>query len=166
MTDSAQDRLLEVPLAADGLFLGVQRMSGRARHRIAIGALVVIGLLFMVRVGLTFLGMQVQSLLAGTVEFGTGGSGCSIEGKAAALTRTGTMHVVAHLRRDVNPGEVIRLTVTDDAGGAEGSETAAVAPTGCVSIVIPLEAVDPGRYAFDYRVGSESLANGEVLIGP
>ena len=59
MTDSAQDRLLEVPLAADGLFLGLHRVSGPARHWIAIGALVVIGVPFLVRLGLTFLGMQV-----------------------------------------------------------------------------------------------------------
>ena len=56
MTDSAQDRLLEQPLPADGLFLGLPRPAGRARRLIAIGALTVIGLLFVVRVGLTFLG--------------------------------------------------------------------------------------------------------------
>ena len=56
MTDSPQDRLLEVPLAADGLFLGAHRPAPRVRRRLAIGALVVLGLLFVVRVGLTFLG--------------------------------------------------------------------------------------------------------------
>lgn len=59
MTDSAQDQLLELPLAADGLFLGLQRASGRARHWTAIGGLVVIGILYVARLGLMILGMQV-----------------------------------------------------------------------------------------------------------
>jgi hypothetical protein len=35
-----------------------------------------------------------------------------------------------------------------------------------MSMNIPLERVDPGRLVFEFWVGSESLAKGEVVIGP
>ena len=56
MTESAQDRLHDVPLAADGLFLGAHRPAPPVQRRIAICALALIGLLCFARVALTFLG--------------------------------------------------------------------------------------------------------------
>ena len=55
MTDTAQDGLHDVPLAADGLFLGAHRPAPRIQRRLAIGTLAVIGLLCFARVALTFL---------------------------------------------------------------------------------------------------------------
>jgi hypothetical protein len=56
MTDSAQDRHHDMPLAADGLFLGLHRPAPRVQRLLAIGAIALIGLLCSARVALTLLG--------------------------------------------------------------------------------------------------------------
>jgi hypothetical protein len=165
MTDSTDER------APDDSFSGRAAVPGQDRpprsiRRLVIAAIAILILLFVVRVGLTFLGGQVQSILAGTVEFGTGGSGCAVEGRVAVFPRHGTMHVVGNLRREVKANEVIRGTITDAAGTSETIETKVVETANCVSIYIPLDRVPSGRYVFEFFVGSESLAKGETVISP
>ena len=165
MTDPTHEQAVDQSLPGSVAVPGQDRPPRRVR-RLVIAAIAILILVFVVRVGLTFLGGQVQSILAGTVEFGTGGSGCAIEGRAAVFPRQGTMHVVAYLRREVKTNEVIRGTITDAAGTSEAIETKVVDTADCMSIDIPLGSVAAGRYVFEFLVGCESLAKGEIVISP
>ncbi|MFL5714830.1 MAG: hypothetical protein ACJ769_09230, partial [Chloroflexota bacterium] len=52
-------------------------------------------------VGLIFLGSQVQSILAGTIQYGTGGTGCSVTGTATTFPSSVAIRSVAYLEHEV-----------------------------------------------------------------
>lgn len=117
---------------------------------------------------LTFLGSQVQSMLAGTVQFGTAGVDCEVEERASALPAAGPVHYVATLSRDVGAGETIHFTLRRGAGTEIYSEDLGVDTTAtCVSGTIPPGTLSAGAYVLEFTTGAERLAMGEVtLTGP
>lgn len=135
----------------------------RSRTGCAIGAVIgVIALVVVVYVGLVFLGGQVQTLLAGTVQVGTGGNGCSVTGEATSFpTSTASIHVVAYLEREAVAGETVAVTLhaPDGSKGTQSLELDSAAT--CVSLDLPLGGALPvGAYTLDYAIGSEVLATG------
>jgi hypothetical protein len=59
---------------------------------------VIVAILAVGYIGLTFLGSQVLEALRGTVEFGTGGSGCSVDGRASSFPSDGaSIYVVSRV---------------------------------------------------------------------
>ena len=125
--------------------------------------------LFVGYVGLTFLGAQVGAALRGTVEFGTGGSGCSIQGRASTFPPGGSLFVAAYPSRTVPAGEVLTLRVLRD--GAElfsqpQTFDAALEPGDCVSGGMQGAELTPAHYRFEYLAGTETLAAGEFDVAP
>jgi len=139
---------------------------GRRRRLILVGV-VVIAILAVGYVGLTFLGSQVVDAQRGTVEFGTSGSGCIVEGLGSRFPSDGaSIYEAAHLTREVRTGEVVTFRVSQD-----GTEVASVPRTfdaagDCVSGSLPGALLTPGHYRVEYLAGSELLAAGEFDIQP
>ncbi len=129
---------------------------------VAVGGL----LLTLAVVALIFLGGQVASLLQGTVQFGTGGTECSVTGEATTFPSTATIHLVAHLERTVSAGEVITMAVTGP-DGEDFTTDEPPAPTSFECIYNDITpGLAPGSYAIDFLVGQERLATGAFQITP
>jgi hypothetical protein len=113
-------------------------------------------------------GDKPQAAVAGTVEFGTGGSGCTVQGPASSFpsgTGAGAIYDVAHFSREVSTGEVVTFRVLQD-----GKELAAVprafADAGdCLGGALPA-GLPAAHYRIEYLAGTELLAAGEFDIGP
>jgi len=113
---------------------------------------------------LLFVGVQVREVLSGTVLFGSGGEGCTLEGDAETFAADQSIYQVAHLSRPVEAGEVVTLTMRlDGALVAEGSNPTEFA-FDCLGT--PLEPLDPGAYTVAVEVGSEVLAVGSFEVTP
>ncbi len=129
---------------------------------VAVGGL----LLTLAVVALIFLGGQVASILQGTVQFGTGGSECSVTGVASTFPATTPIHLAAHLERTVAAGEVITMVVTGP-DGEDLSTDEPPAPTSFECIYNDITpGLPPGSYAIEFLVGQERLATGSFQITP
>ena len=138
------------------------------KRLLVIGGLV-LAILFIGYVGLSFLGAQVADALRGTIEFGTGGSGCSVDGRASTFPLGSFVYVVAYPSRDVAAGEVLTLRVSQDGVEALSQPDTldtALGKGDCLSGSMPGTAFAPAHYRFEYRAGSETLAAGEFDISP
>ncbi len=129
---------------------------------VAIGGL----LLTLAVVALIFLGGQVASILQGTVQFGTGGSECSVTGVASTFPTTASIHLAAHLERTVAAGEVVTMVVTGpDGEDLTTDEPPAPSSFECIyNDIAP--GLPPGPYAIEFLVGQERLATGSFQITP
>jgi hypothetical protein len=144
------------------------RRSSWLRRVLIIGGLVVAAL-FVGYVGLSFLGAQVGTALRGTVEFGTSGSECTIDGRASTFAPGGELYVVAYPSRVIPAGEVVTMRVLQD-----GTEVlsqpqtfgAALDSGDCLSGSMSRAAFTPAHYRFEYLAGTETLAAGEFDIAP
>jgi hypothetical protein len=124
-------------------------------------------LLFGGYVGLRFLGNQVAAILGGTVEFGTGGSGCGVESRATVFAQdAGTIRAIAHLRREVEAGAPV--TIRLEGGGAVIGTFDETFPNAgqCVFTRIDVDQLDPGSYALVLVTGAEELAKGSFEVTP
>jgi hypothetical protein len=140
--------------------------SGGGRRRGCVIAAVVVGaFLILGYLGLVFLGNQARSLLAGTMEFGSGGSGCSVSGKATTFPTSGSIHAVAYLERAMSAGETLTVAVTYPDATTETNDQAIESVADCVTEDIR-PGLSPGHYVLVYRVGTEVLANGSFDITP
>ena len=111
---------------------------------------------------LFFIGLQVRAVLEGTVVFGAGGSGCTIEGDGETFSEGGPTYQVAHPSRAVIAGETFTLTMYQgDVLLARGSSVAG-ADFDCLGA--PLEALPPGDYEVVLGVGEELLASGAFRV--
>lgn len=108
-----------------------------------------------------------ETALGGTVEFGTGGSGCSVDGTASSFPAgVASVYDVAHFAREVRAGEVVTFKVSRD-----GAEIASVPRTfdvagDCLGGTLPGALLTPGRYRIELLAGADTLAAGEFVIGP
>ncbi len=114
---------------------------------------------------LIFLGGQVQNILGGTMEFGTGGTGCAVTGEATSFPSSTSIRLVAFLERDVVDGETITTAVTYPNGTTETSNDVWEEGGRCVSETLP-PGLAPGRYVIEYRAGTTVLSRGELTITP
>ena len=131
----------------------------------ALGWLVVAGPTLLLVVGLTFLGGTVAGILAGTIEFGTGGSGCQVTGVASSFTANQPIMLAAHLSRELKAGETVHVALSHATGGVVSeADRTFDQPGTCLSGSIPGEVLEPGSYVLDYRVGSEVIASGAFTI--
>jgi hypothetical protein len=112
------------------------------------GVVIVLVLLFGF-IGIVFLGSQVQEALKGTIEFGTGGTECAVTGEGTTFPASATIHLAAHLERQVSAGEVISLTVLNPDGTTETGDSTCDTAATCL-----------------FRAGSEVLSRGELNITP
>ena len=100
----------------------------------------------------------------GPIEFGTGGTGCSLTDKATTFPSSAEFRVVATLNRPLRAGEATSWFVDGPDGRAEIAEQHS-ALTECIySDVDPR--LPPGRYAVEFRAGLELLAYGKFDITP
>ena len=158
----------EPGIGQSGLTAAPPKRSSRVRRVLIIGGLVA-AVLFVGYVGLSFLGAQVGAALGGTVEFGTSGSECTVEGRASTFTPDGELYVVAYPSRSVPAGEVVTMRVLQD--GAEVLSQpqtfgAALDSGDCLSGSMSRAAFTPAHYRFEYLAGAETLAAGEFDIAP
>lgn len=129
---------------------------------IVIAAIVIIGY-----IAFTVLGSQAREAQRGTVEFGTGGAACDVEGRSSSFpSGVASIYEVAHLAREVQAAEVVTFRVSLD-----GTQVASVPRTfdasgDCFGGTLPGELLTPGRYRVEYLVGAELLASGEFDIVP
>ena len=136
------------------------------RRWLLLAGVIIVAVLAVGYIGMTLLGTQANTTRSGTVEFGTGGSGCSVDGTASSFPPgTDSIYEVAHFVREVRAGEVVTFTVSQD-----GAEVASVPRTfdaagDCLGGTLP-GALPPGHYRIEYLAGAESLAAGEFDIGP
>ena len=127
-------------------------------------ALVVVVIVVLGFVLLTFLGRQVANILNGTVEFGTGGVGCQVEGLASTFTTGQNVHVVAHLNREVRAGEIVTVTLSQDGTQIDTGETAIGETATCITGTIPAGGFPAGHLELRYSIGSETLSRGSVDV--
>jgi hypothetical protein len=139
--------------------------GGRRTRGCLIVAIVAAVLLVVGYFGLVFLGGQVESVLAGTIEFGTGGTGCSVTGGATTFPTSSAFHSVAYFERDTRPGETITTTVTYPNGTKESQDQTFDETGKCIAQDVP-PGLAPGHYGLEYRSGTEVLAKGEFDITP
>ena len=140
----------------------------RGKDILVIGV-VVVAALFLAYVGLRVIGGAVGEVLLGTAQFGTGGSGCTLEGKATTFPAGSPLYVVANPAQEVPAGEVVTMRVLRD--GAEVSSEpmtfdTAIVTGNCISGPLPSDAFTPAHYRFEYLAGTEMLASGEFDITP
>jgi hypothetical protein len=140
--------------------------SGGGRRRGCIIAVIAVGIFLVLAVGgLIFLGAQVKSMLAGTMEFGTGGTGCSVNGAATTFPASTPIHAVAYLERKTTAGETLTVAVTYPDATTESSDQAIGSVADCVTQDIR-PGLSPGHYGLEYRVGTEVLSKGAFDITP
>ena len=125
-----------------------------------IGALFVLG----VFVYLIFLGARVAER-AGTIEFGTGGTGCSVTGAATTFPASVSIRSVAYLEHDVAAGTTITTTATLADGTSSSTDETFDQNATCVTQAIE-SGLPPGHYNLEYRLGTEILATGGFDINP
>ena len=100
----------------------------------------------------------------GPVEFGTGGTACSLTDKATTFPSSAGFRVVATLNRPLRAGEATSAFVDGPGGRLETKEQHS-AGTKCIdSDVDP--GLPPGHYRVEYRAGLELLAYGQLDITP
>ena len=139
--------------------------GGSLRRGCVILVLVVAVGVLAVLVGLTFLGSQLASSLTGTMEFGTGGTGCSVTGNATTFPSSTAIHSAAYLERGTRPGETITTTVTYPNGTSESNDRVFDDTGICITEDVE-SGLAPGHYVIEYRSGTEVLAKGEFDITP
>jgi hypothetical protein len=138
----------------------------RRRRLLLLSAVIIVAVLGIGYIGMTLLGSPADSTSRGTVEFGTGGSGCSVDGTASSFpSGTASIYEVAHFAREVRVGEVVTFRVLQD-----GAEIASVPRTfdatgDCLGGALP-SGLPPGQYRIEYLAGAERLAAGEFEITP
>jgi hypothetical protein len=115
--------------------------------------------------GLVFIGGQVQSILAGTIEFGTGGTGCSVTGTSTTFKASSPIHSAAYLQREIRAGETITTVVTFPNGTSEPSDRTFDDTGKCITEDVE-PGLDPGHYGLEYRAGTEVLAKGGFDVTP
>ena len=140
--------------------------SAPTRRRLAGLGLLAVVILGVGYIGLRFLGSQVLEVLRGTIEFGTGGSGCIVTAPATSFSSGNSIYYAAYLSREVAAGEVVNQRVLQD-----GTEVAAVPRTFdvagvCIGGSIPANALTPAHYRVEFAAGTETLAVGEFDFGP
>jgi len=114
---------------------------------------------FLAIVFIIFIGSQVQSILRGTVLFGTGGESCSVTSSASSYPVGTDLHFAALLQRDVKAGETLTIIETYPDGATNPISQPVDAGASC--LYGPMVAGPaPGHYTLEVRVGSESLAKG------
>lgn len=130
-----------------------------------LGWLVVAGPTFLLLVGLIFLGGQIAGVLGGTIDFGTGGSGCQVTGATTSFSTDQSITLAAHLSRTLNAGETVHISLSQATGSVVSQADRTFDQSGiCLSGGIAAGALVPGSYVLDYRVGSELLASGAFTV--
>jgi hypothetical protein len=115
---------------------------------------------------MTLLRTPADSTRLGTVEFGTGGSGCSVDGTASSFpSGTASIYEVAHFAREIRAGEVVMFRVLQDGAEVASVPRAFDATGDCLGGTLP-NGLPPGQYRIEYLAGAESLAAGEFDIRP
>jgi hypothetical protein len=132
---------------------------------IAVVAFIVVAISVLGIAFLIFLGSQVQNILGGTMEFGTGGTGCAVTGEATTFPSSTSIRLVAFLERDVAAGETITTAVTYPNGSTETSNDVWKEGGRCVAEVLP-PGLAPGKYLIEYRAGTTVLSSGALTITP
>ena len=144
--------------------------KGRSRGKtILVVGVVVVAALLLAYIGIRVIGAAVGEVLLGTAEFGTGGSGCTLDGKATTFPAGSPLYVVANPAQEVAAGEVVTMRVLRN--GAEISTEpmtfdTAIVKGNCISGPLPSDAFTPAHYRFEYLAGTEMLASGEFDITP
>ncbi|HEX6867658.1 MAG TPA: hypothetical protein VF119_02575 [Candidatus Limnocylindrales bacterium] len=140
--------------------------SGGGRRRGCLIAVIVLGaFLVLGYIGLVFLGNQVRTVLAGTIQFGTGGTGCSVTGTATTFPASASIRSVAFLKEDVAAGTTLTTIVTFPDGTSDTGDQTLDTTAGCVTQAIE-SGLPAGHYGLEYRVGTETVAKGAFDITP
>lgn len=114
---------------------------------------------------LTFIGAQSQAVLAGTVAFGTSAVACDIDSPATTIPANKPLYYAANLTREARAGETIRVTLSRSTGSELLADDLTLDESAdCVSGGLRANALTSGTYVFQFFVGAERLASGEIVI--
>ncbi len=108
--------------------------------------------------------LQVRDILAGSVVFGTSGTGCEIGTEAIAFELSAPVRGVAFLERAVEPAETVSVVLV----GA-GTSTLIASETSDTSfdcLGATLTPADAGQYRLEVRADGEILATGSFEVLP
>ena len=138
----------------------------RRRRLLLLAGVIIVAVLGLGYIGMTLLGTPADSTRRGTVEFGTAGSGCSVDGTASSFpSDTAAIYDVAHFAREVRTGEVVTFRVLHDGAEVASVPRAFDATGDCLGGTLP-SGLPPGEYRIEYLAGAERLAAGEFQIRP
>jgi hypothetical protein len=103
----------------------------------------------------------------GTMAFGTGGTGCSVDGPLTRSAASAGVHYVASLSREVKAGETIHVALSERAHGRlDDNDLRVDSPADCLNGTIPGGTLQAGFYTFEFTVGAERVATGSVELTP
>jgi hypothetical protein len=120
---------------------------------------------FLLVIVLTFLGSQVQAILAGTAAFGTTGSAAALIGRRRRSPLTSQCTTSPNLSREVKAGETIHVSLRRPSEPElEGDDLTLDRAADCVAGTVPPSTLSSGTYAFEFTTGVERLASGEIVI--
>ena len=110
--------------------------------------------------------IDIETVAPGTIEFGTGGTECSLSGKATTFPTSASFRLVAELNRPLRGGEPTSMSVSGPLGTEEWDDGSPPPPgTHCIyNDIYP--GLTPGHYDIEIRAGSEVLAKGSYDITP
>ncbi len=141
--------------------------TGRSRRRLLLGlGCGVVAVLFLGSVGALLLGAQGTAALRGKIEFGAGNDACRIAAPSSNFTTHDEIHVVAHLNREVSPGEVVSVVAIREGGLVDSADKTFGKAGDCTYWILRGDQLLPGGYRLEYRAGSELLAAGEFSLAP
>jgi hypothetical protein len=112
-----------------------------------------------------FVGAQAQEVLAGTMAFGSAGTGCNVDAPVTTLTADQPLHYVAYFTRVIQPGETIDVELGDVASGETSKKQLTVnSRSDCFSGTVPAGTLAAGTLTFEFSVGTEQVAERRLTI--
>jgi hypothetical protein len=107
------------------------------------------------------------AILAGTVDFGTSGTGCQVIDRTTTFNSSQSIHAVARLKREVRAGETVTITISKGSTVLDQSETPMESATSCLSGTVAASVFPAGHIDLRYSSGAEVLAEGAFdITGP
>jgi hypothetical protein len=134
-------------------------------RRLLIVGLAVVVLAFVGYGGLIFLGGQVEKVLAGQVEFGTGApSGCAVAGSATEFPVGTALYWGAYLRNEAPAGTTLVIEESKDGQVVGRTEYSTKDATNCLATSNATDPLPVGTYSIRILRDSNEEASGTITI--
>lgn len=118
----------------------------------------------LVSFAITALGGSVDQNRSGTIEFGTGGTGCAVTRPATTFRVYQPIRFAVFFSRDAKAGEVIRAVIATTSGHVDTRDITIDALTNCYGVTMAAGVGRAGPYTVEYDIGTERLAVGAFVV--
>jgi len=145
--------------AAHGLTVQVPRARFAILPMLGAWALV-----FLPVATLIFLGSNVSQVLAGTAEFGTGGSSCDVTGSTSTFDVGQRIRIVAWPSKSLQVGDKIHIVLLRGADIVDAADLAIDGPAGCLTEDFAGGLDEPGNYTIIYTLEGNRIASGDFEV--